>query len=130
MYKEDLKYSKTHEWVNVLKHHRVRMGITEYAQEKFGKILFVDIPEIDSEHEQFDSIAVIEAENALTEIDCPISGKIISINEEIDNDPTIINHDPYEDGWILELEIYHEEELDELMDYDEYQKFIEDGGAE
>ncbi len=130
MYQDDLKYTKTHEWVNVNKNNIARIGVTEHAQDSFGKVLFVELPEPDGEHEQFDSIAVIEAENMLSELYAPLSGRIITINEELEEDPTIINHDPYGDGWILEIEMTHEDELDELLDYSEYQEFLQNGGAD
>lgn len=126
MYQEDdLKYTKTHEWVKLFKNSRARIGVTDYAQRRFGKVLFVELPEIDSEYEQFDSFAVIEADNMLSEVYAPLSGKVIAVNEELEEDPTIINHDPYGDGWLLELELIHRDEIESLMDYEEYQKYLE-----
>jgi len=130
MYQEDLKYTKTHEWVKIYKNNKARVGVTDFAQQRFGKVLFVELPEIDGEHEQFDSFVVIEAENMLSEVYAPLSGKVINVNEELDEDPTIINHDPYGDGWIIELEISHRDEIDSLMDYEEYQKYLEEGDSE
>jgi len=130
MYRDDLKYTKTHEWVQVYKSNIARIGVTDHAQETLGRVLFVELPEIDEEHEQFDSFVVIEAENMLSEIYAPLGGRVFSINEELDEDPTIINHDPYGDGWIAELEIAHEEEVEGLMGFDEYQEFLERGGEE
>ena len=130
MHKDDLRFTKTHEWVLLYQNNIARVGVTEFVQQSFGNVLFVEMPEIDGEHEQFDSLVIIEAENMLSEAYSPISGKVIKINEEIEHDPTIINHDPYGEGWILELEITHENEIDSLMDYDEYQEFLEEGGNE
>ena len=130
MYQEELRYTKTHEWVLLYKNNIARVGVTDHAQEHLGNVLFVELPEIDGEHEQFDSFIVIEAENMLSEIYAPLSGKIINVNENIDEDPSIINHDPYGDGWLLELEILQENEMEELMDFDEYQEFLEEGGDE
>ena len=124
MYQDDLKYTKTHEWVKLYKNQVARIGITDYAQKKFGDVHFVDLPEIGSDHEQFDSFVLIEGENMLSEIDLPLGGRIRDINEDIDEDPSIINHDPYGDGWIVEIEVSHEEEIEDLMDYEEYQKYI------
>lgn len=128
MYQDELKYTKTHEWVLLAKNGIARVGVTDFAQDRFGKVLFVELPEIESEHEQFDSFVVIEAEQMLSEVYSPLSGRVVNINEEIEEDPTIINHDPYGDGWILEIEIAHEEEIDELMNYEDYQKFLKEGG--
>ena len=128
MYQEDLKYTKTHEWVKLYKNNKARVGVTDYAQQRFGKVLFVELPEIDGEYEQFDSFAVIEADNMLSEVYAPLSGKVTAVNEELDEDPSIINHDPYGDGWILELELMHRDEVESLMDYEEYQQFLDRGG--
>jgi glycine cleavage system H protein len=128
MYQDELKYTKTHEWVQLYKDNIARIGVTDYAQDRFGMVLFVELPEIESEHEQFDPIVVIEAEKMLSEVFSPLSGRIIKLNEELDEDPTIINHDPYGDGWILEVELAHENEIEGLMDYDMYQKYLEEGG--
>lgn len=128
MYQEDLRYTKTHEWVKLYKNSKARVGVTDFAQQRFGKVLFVELPEIDAEYEQFDSFAVIEADNMLSEVYAPLSGKVTAVNEELDEDPTIINHDPYGDGWILELELLHRDEVDSLMGYEEYQQFLEKGG--
>jgi len=130
MYQDDCKYTKTHEWVHINKNHTARIGVTEHAQERFGSVVYIDLPELDSEYEQFDSFIVIESENALSEVYSPLSGKVHNINEELDEDPTIINHDPYGDGWILELEITHENEIESLMNYDEYQEYLEAGGVD
>ncbi len=130
MYKDDLMYTSTHEWVRISKKNKARIGIAEHAQSKLGNILFVQLPEIDSEHEQFDSCAVIEAANLLTEVYSPLSGKILNINYELEDDPGLINQDPYDDGWLFEIEIYDEDELDDLMDYESYQKFLEEGAVE
>ena len=130
MYRDDMKYTKTHEWVLLYDNNIARIGVTDYAQQYFGNVLFIELPEIDGEHEQFDSLLIIEAENTLSEVYSPLSGRVTKINEEIDHDPTIINHDPYGEGWILELEIMNENEIESLMDYDEYQEFLEQGGHE
>ncbi|MCX8044873.1 MAG: glycine cleavage system protein GcvH [Desulfobacterota bacterium] len=120
-----MKYTKTHEWVKIFKNGRARVGVTDYAQRRFGKVLFVELPEIDNEYEQFDSCAVIEADNTLSEVYAPLSGRVIAVNEELEEDPTIINHDPYGDGWMLELELLHRDEIESLMDYDEYKRYLE-----
>lgn len=130
MYKDDLMYTSTHEWVRLSKKNRARIGIAEHAQSKLGNILYVQLPDLDSEHEQFDSCAVIEADNMLTEVYSPLSGKITHINEELEEEPGLINQDPYDDGWLFEIEISDEDELDGLMDYDAYQKFLDEGAGE
>ncbi len=130
MYLDDLKFTKTHEWVHLNKNNIGRIGITDHAQQRLGKILFVELPEMDRELEQFDAFFVVESESVLSEIYAPISGRVVTINEELDDDPTIINHDPYGDGWIVEVELSHESEIDDLMSYAEYGQFLEAGGNE
>jgi len=124
MYPEDLLYTKSNVWVKLNTNNTVRIGITDFAQQKLGKVLFVDLPDVDSEHDQFDPFVVIEAEEMMKEVYAPLSGTVISVNDEIDDDPSIINHEPYEDGWILEIEIEHEGELEKLLDYDAYMELL------
>ena len=130
MDQSELKYTTTHEWVRLYRNHVAKFGVTEYGQQRLGNIVFVDLPEIGSDHEQFDSCVIIEGENILAEIDLPLGGRILDVNEELEDNPLIINHDPYGDGWIAEIEILHDTEIDSLMDYDEYQKFLENDAAE
>lgn len=125
MYPEDLLYTKSNVWVKMNSNHTATVGITDYAQQKLGKILFVDLPDIESEHEQFDPIIVIEAEEMMKEVYAPLSGRVISINDEIDDDPSIINHEPYDDGWIIEIEIANEDETVNLLDYDDYIRMMD-----
>lgn len=130
MLPEELVYTKTHEWVKVYKNNIVRIGVTDYAQSQFGNIVFVELPAVDEEHEQFDAFIVIEGENMLSEIYAPLSGKVVNVNDDIEEDPTIINHDPYGDGWIVEMELSHEDEVDMLMSFEEYSGFVENPDKE
>ena len=127
MYPEDLLYNKSNVWVKINSNDTARIGITDYSQKKLGKVLFVDWPDIDTEHDQFDSFIIIESDDVMKEVYAPLSGKVISVNEEIDDDPTIINHEPYEDGWLVEIEVSHEEEVSSLMDYAEYMELMDAG---
>ncbi len=124
MYPEDLYYTKSNVWVKLNSNNTVRIGITDFAQQKLGKVLFVDLPDVGSEHDQFDPFVVIEAEEMMKEVYAPLSGDVIDVNDEIDDDPSIINHEPYDDGWILEIEIAHESELEKLLDYDAYMELL------
>ncbi len=128
MYPEELLYTKSNVWVKINSNDTARIGITDFAQQKLGKILFVDLPDIDTEHDQFDSFIIIESEDSMKEIHAPLSGKVISVNEEIDDDPSIINHEPYEDGWLVEIELSHDEEIKELIDYAEYMDLMDSEG--
>jgi glycine cleavage system H protein len=127
MYPEDLLYTKSNVWVKINSNYTARIGITDFAQQKLGKILFVDLPDIDTEYDQFDSFIIIESEDSMKEIHAPLSGKVISVNEEIDDDPSIINHEPYEDGWLIEIEVSHEEENSSLISYFKYMELMDAG---
>jgi glycine cleavage system H protein len=128
MYPEDLLYTKSNVWVKINSNDTARIGITDFVQQKLGKILFVDLPDIDTEHDQFDSFIIIESDDVMKEVYAPLSGKVISVNEEIDDDPSIINHEPYEDGWLVEIELSHDEEIKELIDYAEYMDLMDSEG--
>lgn len=128
MYPEELLYTKSNVWVKIISNDIARIGITDFAQQKLGKILFVDLPDIDTEHDQFDSFIIIESDAVMKEVYAPLSGKVISVNEEIDDDPSIINHEPYEDGWLVEIELSHDEEIKELIDYAEYMDLMDSEG--
>jgi len=120
MYPEDLKYTKSNVWVKTNSNETAQIGITDFAQNKLGKVVIVDLPDIDTEHNQFDPFIIIESKDLMKEVYAPLSGKVISVNEEIDDHPTIINHEPYNDGWLIEIDIFHEEEISCLVDYTEY----------
>jgi len=123
-----LKYTKTHEWVKLNRNHTARVGITEHGQKRFARILFVQLPEVDNELEQFDSFGVIESEKVVLEIYSPLSGKVLAVNEELEDDPSLLQHDPYGDGWMIELETVNEDEVKNLMDSEEYEEYLKNGG--
>jgi len=127
MYPEDLLYTNSNVWVKINSNDTARIGITDFSQKKLGKVLFVDLPDIDTEHDQFDPFIIIESKDSMKEVYAPLSGKVISVNEEIDDDPTIINHEPYEDGWLVEIEVSHEEEVSRLINYAEYMELMDTG---
>jgi glycine cleavage system H protein len=97
---------------------------------RFNRILFVQLPEVENELEQFDSFGVIESEKVVFEIYSPLSGKVVSVNEELEDDPSLMQNDPYGDGWMIELETVNEDEAKNLMDSEEYEEYIKEGGAD
>jgi glycine cleavage system H protein len=123
MYPENLKYSKDHEWVK-LEGNIATVGISFYAQEELGDIVYVDLPEIGKTVKQNDVLAVIESVKSASDVYSPISGKVIEVNEKLKEKPEIINEDPYHEGWIAKLEISNPNELDTLMNAEEYKKLI------
>jgi glycine cleavage system H protein len=120
---EELKYSKDHTWVHV-EDSEGTIGITDYAQESLGDIVYVDVPEEDDEIEAGEEIAEVESTKATSSVISPVSGTVIEVNEDIEDSPETINEDPYGDGWIVRVKLSDLSELKGLMDAEAYQKFV------
>lgn len=121
-----LKYTESHEWVDADEHGNARIGISDHAQAALGDLVFVELPVVGDEISQGDPCAVVESVKAASDIYTPVSGRIVAINEELDADPAIINSDPYGDGWLFELELIDDEELDGLKDAEAYEESLEE----
>jgi glycine cleavage system H protein len=119
----DLKYTVSHEWIKV-KDNIGTVGITDYAQDKLGDIVFVELPKAGAELEANSEAAVIESVKTAADVYTPISGKIVKVNSLLDKDPSFINSDPYDKGWIFEIQIKDMSELEKLMDSSVYQNKI------
>lgn len=117
-----LYYSNDHEWVKV-EGDEAFVGITDYAQEHLGDIVYVELPEVDDEFAKEDSFSVVESVKAASDIYLPVSGKILSVNEALEDDPALLNADAYE-NWIVKIALSDKAELDELMSSEEYEKFL------
>ncbi len=120
---DGLKYTKKHEWIRQ-EGNIGAVGLCDYAQDKLGEIVFVELPDIDAEVEAGKSAAVIESVKAVADLYSPLSGKVTEVNEELLDQPELINSDPYGEAWVYKLEIKDESELANLMDKAEYEKFI------
>ncbi|HHY23323.1 MAG TPA: glycine cleavage system protein GcvH [Clostridiaceae bacterium] len=116
-----LKYSKEHEWVRI-EGDKVYVGITDFAQNALGDIVFVELPETDLELEAGDILGVVESVKAASDIYTPVSGTVIEVNEELNDSPETINESPYE-AWIAVIELKDILQLDDLMDEHEYEDF-------
>ncbi len=125
MYPDDLKYSSEHEWARVGNGDVVEVGITHYAQDTLGDVVFVELPEIGSRVDQFDKFGEIESVKAVSDLFSPVSGTVTAVNEELEQSPELCNSDPYGDGWIMEVKLDDPSELDELMDSETYQGTLE-----
>lgn len=123
---EDLKYHKEHCWVKV-SGRRATIGITNHAQESLGDIVYVDLPEVDTEVEANGEIGEIESTKATSSIICPVSGMVVEVNEDLADSPETINEDPYGKGWIAVIEMDDPSEVEELMDAKDYEDLIEKG---
>ncbi len=122
-----LKYSKTHEWVRV-DDGVAYVGITDFAQHALGDIVYVELPELDSEISKGDEVSNIESVKAASPIFSPVSGTIIKVNEDLEDDAELINHKPY-DAFIYAVELNNPSEINELMDADQYEEFCETEGS-
>lgn len=122
---EDLKYHKEHTWVKV-SGKKATIGITDYAQDALGDIVYIDLPEPETAVEANSELAEIESTKATSSVISPVSGTVIEVNENLSESPEIINEEPYGKGWVAVLEIEDAAELDELMDSTDYEKYVEE----
>ena len=122
---DDLRYSTDHEWVRT-EGTRVRIGITDYAQDALGDVVFVQAPELDSAVAAGATISEVESTKSVSDIYSPVAGTIVAINDALDGTPELLNRDPYGDGWICDIEVTDASALDDLLDADGYRKLIED----
>ena len=122
----DLKYISSHEWIREEDDGTVTVGITDHAQELLGDVVYVELPELDSEVALEDELAVVESVKAASDIYAPLSGTIIEVNEDLEDAPEIINSSPYDDGWMFKMQPSEPSELDGLMDAESYQDEIEE----
>ena len=120
---KDKKYSKEHEWV-FIENNIATVGITDHAQESLGDIIFVELPEIGKDVLSGNEVSVIESVKAASDIFTPIDGKIIEINNRLNDDASIINKDPENEGWIFKIEISNSKNLDDLMSLEQYNEFL------
>ena len=125
MYPDDVKYHKEHAWIKV-DGKKATIGISYYAQETLGDIVYVDEPEVDSSVEAGTELTQIESTKSTSSVISPVSGTVLEFNEELGDSPEIINEDPYGKGWVAVIEMEDESQLDDLMNAADYEKYIED----
>ncbi len=118
------QYSREHEWLDV-EGDTALVGITEFAQEQLGDIVFIDLPEVGAEFDKGDDIAVVESVKAASDVYAPLTGEVIEINDLLADEPATVNASAEADGWFFKMSISDKSELDELMTADEYKTFIE-----
>ena len=122
----DLYYTNEHEWLRKEEDGSITVGITDYAQAALGDLVYVEIPEIGQNIDAGGEMAVVESVKAASDVYSPLSGKITNVNENLTNEPQIINLDPYGEGWIAC--IFPSDEINNVMSADEYQQFLDDLG--
>ena len=120
----NLKYTASHEWIRVEDDDTVTIGITDHAQGLLGDLVYVELPEVDSTLMAEGESAVIESVKAASDIYCPLTGKVVAVNEALVDDPAVLNADPYGEGWLYKLQLDDMEEFDALMDADAYAEQI------
>jgi len=121
---EDLKYTDEHEWVKELD-GRIRIGITDYAQDQLGDIVYVELPELDKTVEKGDILVEVESTKSVGEVYSPVSGSIVAVNETVSTNPELVNSSPYEDGWLVEIESAGELDSSALLDAAAYRELTE-----
>ena len=125
---EHLLYTKEHEWINIEDDETVTMGITDYAQEQLGDVTFVELPEVGDEVEQFEEIASVESVKAASDIYSPMSGEVVEINSDLEEEPGLINKSPYQKGWLVKIKVSDADEKNNLMTAEEYREFLVSSG--
>jgi len=120
---DNLKYTEDHEWIE-LKDGEARYGITDYAQDELGDIVYVELPMVGDEISKGDMLGVIESVKTVSDLYAPISGTVKEVNGDLEGAPEIVNEDPYREGWIVVMEIADEKELDGLLEPEEYEDIL------
>jgi glycine cleavage system H protein len=126
---EELRYSKEHEWVRVETDGAVAIGITAFAAESLGDVVFVDLPEAGASVAQFQKFGEIESVKAVSDLSSPISGSITEVNQGAVDNPQLVNDGPYSEGWLLKVAMADESEMGSLMSASEYESFLESEGG-
>jgi glycine cleavage system H protein len=121
---EELKYTDEHEWVRI-EDDLVVIGITDYAQDALGEIVYIELPSEGDEITKGDSFGGVESTKSVSDLYAPVSGEVVEVNESLLDSPETINEDPYGDGWLIKVRIHDSDEFDELMDSEQYSEFIE-----
>lgn len=122
---DDLRYTKEHEWARK-KGPLIVVGITEFAQEQLGDVVYLELPEVGDAVRRGDSFGVVESTKAVSELFAPVSGKVVEVNDPLSDAPQTVNDDPYEEGWLVAIEPSDPKELDELLDAPAYQAFVDE----
>ena len=120
----DLKYTKEHEWIKI-EGDNASIGITDYAQGELGDVVFVELPSVGSEVKAMDTFGTIEAVKAVSDLFAPVTGEVVAVNEKLEDDPMVINRDPYGDGWMIKVKVKDNSELESLLSPDDYSSLVE-----
>jgi glycine cleavage system H protein len=124
---EELQYTEEHEWV-LVEGDIVTVGITDFAQDALGDVVFVELPQVGTILEMGKPFGVVESVKAVSDIYAPVSGEVVEINEELPDAPEVINTSPYEDGWMIKIKVADPSEIKDLLDAEAYQQFVNEEG--
>ncbi|WP_217537417.1 glycine cleavage system protein GcvH [Stenotrophomonas sp. GbtcB23] len=122
----DLKFLKSHEWARVEGNGRVTIGISDHAQGLLGDLVYVELPEVGAEAKAGEAIAVVESVKAASDVYSPVSGTVVEVNSALADKPETINEDAYGDGWLCVIELSNKEEVNDLLDPDDYAELLEE----
>lgn len=125
---EGLKYTKEHEWARI-EGGRVVVGITDFAQEELGDVVFVELPEPGTALAAESTFGVVESVKAVSDLYCPVSGTVIEVNTDLEDHPELVNDSPYEDGWMIVIEASNSAEFNELLSAADYRRYVEEEAA-
>ena len=127
-YPSDLRYTTEHEWAAPEEGGRVRVGITDFAQDALGDVVYVDLPATGADLRAGDTFGEVESTKSVSDLFSPVSGRVVERNEQLEESPELVNQDPYGEGWMLVIEMADPSDLDDLMDADAYRRLVEEGG--
>jgi glycine cleavage system H protein len=128
MYPSDYLYSREHEWVRVMDDVCV-LGITEFAQQELGEVVFVELPEVGQVFNAQDELGTIESVKAVAEVYSPVAGEVVEINDAVVDDPEMLNDDPHGEGWLVKIRFSSADDLKALMNAEAYEEYIKSGEA-
>ncbi len=128
-YPDDLYYNRVHIWIRV-QGSQGTIGVTDFAQREMGEILFVDLPEEGSPIDKDDVFGTLESSKTVAELHCPISGELVSINKDLEEEPSLVNDDPYGKGWLVVVELDDPNELEDMLNAADYEDFLEQKNEE
>lgn len=121
----DLQYSKEHEWVKI-DGDTATIGITDYAQSSLGDIVYVELPKVGTQVAQFGSVGVVESVKAVSDLFTPVGGEIVEVNSQLDNDPALVNREPFKGGWMFKIKLADGAQTSGLLSADDYDKLVTD----
>jgi len=125
---ENMRYAKSHEWAR-LEGETIVVGISDYAQESLGDIVYVELPEVDEEYDQGEAFGVVESVKATSDIYAPVGGTVLEVNEALGDDPAVVNQDPYGEGWIVRFQMHDPTQYEGLLDEAAYDEHVQEEKA-